>query len=357
MTNILALQKQIKDDNGISKQTALSILSSEIPLLELLTLSYSLRQQHFGQTVQVHIINNAQNGSCPEDCSYCVQAKTSTAPIDNYKLKTDEEILAEAKQAYEKGAFRYCMVSSGRGPLKKRIERLCGTIKKLKETYPMELCLSAGLLDEEMAAQLKEAGLDRLNHNLNTSETHYPKICTTHTFQDRVDTLVNAKKSGLNICSGIIVGMEETADDIIEVAFKLKELKAESIPVNFLMPIQGTAFETMPNLNPEYCLRVLCLFRIINPNAEIRIAAGREMHLRSMEVMALYPANSLFLDGYLNTKGAETKRVYQMIKDAGFTIESDQDLDTLINTEKDTPLKSNDPFMMKSVEDLRPALH
>ncbi|NBV42610.1 radical SAM protein, partial [bacterium] len=150
----------------------------EIELLPLLNAAFEVRKAKWGNTVAIHIINNAQNGNCPEDCHYCAQAKTSDAGIEDYPIKSDDEILDEARRAYEAGAFRYCMVFSGRGPTKKRVERLSGIVKKIKDTYPIQVCVSAGVIDDDGAKALKEAGLDRLNHNLNTSEAHYPNICT-----------------------------------------------------------------------------------------------------------------------------------------------------------------------------------
>lgn len=335
------------------------ITSKNIELLPLLNAAYEVRKRFVGKEVSIHIINNGQNGHCPEDCHYCAQAKSSNADIDEYPLKTRAEFLAEAKNAYEKGAYRYCMVFAGRGPSKSRVELLADLIREIKSKYPIEICVSSGLLDEEKAKILKEAGLDRLNHNLNTSERHYPNICTTHTFQDRLRTLKVAREAGIELCSGIIVGMKESIEDILDVAYTLREIKVESIPVNFLIPIAGNVLADEPPLTPEFCLRVLCLFRFLNPKAEIRIAAGRELHLRSMEVMALYAANSLFLDGYLNAKGEERRRTYQMIKDAGFTIQSERDLDALI--EEETPRQSVrqdtvSRVLMKDIGDLRPAL-
>ena len=327
-----------------------------INLLSLLNAAYTVRKKYHQNKVHIHIINNAQNGSCPEDCNYCAQGKDSKSDIAKYKLKSEDEIIEEAKIAYENGAFRYCMVSSGRGPKKKRIENMAGTIRKIKEKYPIELCLSTGFIDDDMAKELKDAGLDRLNHNLNTSEKHYPKICTTHTYQDRINTLMAARNANLDVCSGMIVGMGETDEDIINVARKLRELNAPSIPVNFLIPIEGTTLTTFSKLSPEFCLRVLCLFRFLNPKAELRVAAGRELHLRSMEVMTLYPANSLFLEGYLNTKGAEAQRVFQMIKDAGFDIDSTKELEELIAKHDETPSENRhqNDIVMKTQEDLHP---
>ena len=348
------------DDSGLPKELAHRVLTDQtLELLPLLNAAYKVRQHYVGQEVTIHIINNAQNGFCPEDCAYCAQAKSSKANIEEYPLKSEDEFLAEAKNAHDKGAHRYCMVFAGRGPSKGRVEKLSGIIRKIKDKYPLEICVSAGLLDHEKAEVLKNAGLDRLNHNLNTSEKHYPSICSTHTYQDRRQTLQAARDAGIQLCSGVILGMKEKEEDVMEVAYELRKLKAESIPVNFFIPIKGNALEDDPELNPQYCLRALCVYRFLNPKAEIRIAAGRELHLRSMEVMALYPANSLFLDGYLNTKGNERLRTLQMIQDAGFTISSNIPLEELIEAEKaQTPSRMSDRVaqsMLKDVGDLRPA--
>lgn len=328
---------------------------TSLDILDIIHAAFSLRQKYWNKDVQIHILNNAQNGYCPEDCGYCAQNKNSKAPIEKYTLKGEDELLSEAKKAYESGAHRYCMVFSGQGPSDKRIESVCSTIRKIKENYPLELCLSAGIMNDTQTQKLKDAGLDRLNHNLNTSENMYKKICTTHTYEDRINTLNAAKKAGLSICSGLIVGMGETNADIIDVAFKLKELESPSIPVNYFMPIQGTQIQAPTHLTPEYCLRVLALFRFTNPKAEIRIAAGRELHFRSLQVFTLYIANSLFMEGYLNTTGTDTHTTLQMIKDAGFNIDSDQNLDEILEKAQisSTVLKAGE-IQIKNLKDLRP---
>ena len=347
------------------------LLDTDIELLTLLNAAYTVRKAHWSNTVNVHILNNAANGKCPEDCSYCTQAKTSEVDIEQYSMKTREEILGEAKLAYENGAFRYCMVFSGRGPSTSRANELASLVREIKAQYPLEVCVSAGLLDDNKAAVLAEAGLDRLNHNLNTSEEHYAEICTTHTYQDRIETLRAAKRNGIEMCSGLIAGMGEPASDLVEIAHTLRSLEAESIPVNFLLPFEGNELVTPQGLSPQYCLRVLSMFRFTNPTAEIRIAAGREFHLRSMEVMVLYPANSLFLEGYLNAKGASSNRTYQMILDAGFEIVSDFSAEgLLVNAETNTqdgtevrthqvaehPVEIGGKSVVKTLDDLRPSL-
>ena len=323
--------EQSLSGTALSRQQAVRILTDpQIELLPLLDAAYQIRRRFYGQDVLIHILNNVQNGACPEDCKYCAQSRDADSPIEDYPLKSDAEILDEARQAFEQGAFRYCMVFAGRRPSFKRIEHLAGLVRTIKQRFPIQVCVSAGILDEPSARVLKEAGLDRVNHNLNTSQRFYPQICSTHSYEDRVRTLEVAQSNGLQICSGLIVGMGEGPEDIVEVAQTLRERAADSIPVNFFIPIDGVPLKSASPLTPEYCLRVLCLFRFMNPQADIRVAAGRELHLRDLEVMALYPANSLFLSGYLNAEGAPAVKTLRMIQDAGFTIRSEKNIDDLL---------------------------
>lgn len=364
-----ALASEAIAGGELSDAMAMRVLDDPaVELLPLLNAAYAVRRHFCGHKVQVHILNNAQNGRCPEDCAYCTQARTSEADIEDYPIKSEAEILAEARRAYEAGAHRYCMVFAGRGPNDRRADVLAELIRKIKRQYPIEVCVSAGLLDEPKARVLKAAGLDRLNHNLNTSRRNYPNICTTHTYDDRVATLAAAAAAGLECCSGLIVGMGESHAELIELARTLRQYRAQSIPVNFLLPFEGNALAQPQGLSPAFCLRVLCLFRLINPDAEIRCAAGREFHLRSLEAMCLYPANSIFLDGYLNGRGSERRRTYQMIKDAGFEIESEHGGvdDLLEQIAADDPLASAPRTevtvagqrrpALKTLDELRPAM-
>jgi len=305
-----------------SEAEALWILDGpDVELLPLLHAAYEPRRRAFGRKVMVHVLNNVQNGLCPEDCGYCSQNKDSDSAIRKYAMKSDEAILAEAEAAVRSGASRYCMVLSGRGPTVDRTKRIAGLVREIKSRWPIEVCVSAGLMGDVHAQILKEAGLDRMNHNLNTSERRYDQITSTHTYADRVATLEAAKRNGIESCSGMIVGMGEESADIVEVAFKLRELEVPSIPVNFLIPITGNRVRNDGSLTPERCLRALCLMRFVNPNAEIRVAGGREGHLRGLQSLALYPANSLFVEGYLTTRGDPIQETYAMIRDAGFEIE------------------------------------
>ena len=218
--------------------------------------------------------------------------------------------------------MRYCMVTSGRGPGQADIDHLCEATRRIKSQYPpMEICVSLGIMSEEQARALKASGVGWVNHNLNTSERFHPEICTTHTYQDRVNTLRNVQKAGLMTCSGGIIGMGETDEDILDLAYAVREMRIDSVPVNFLHAIDGTPFGELRELNPMRCLKVLCLFRFLNPKADLRAAGGREVNLRSAQALALYAANSIFVEGYLTTPGQHAEPAHQMIADLGFEIE------------------------------------
>lgn len=307
------------------RKDALTILTDpEIDILRLAAAAGDVRMATFGKKVKVHQIHNIQNGLCPEDCGYCGQSKEAIAPLNKYKMKNDDAIVEEAKEAKQRGVYRYCMVASGRKPNDKQTDQLVRVLKKIRDEVGIKTCLSVGLVDQKQAQLFKEAGLDRLNHNLNTSENHTPSIVSTHTYQDRVDTLRASKNVGLDNCSGMIVGMGETHEDILDVAYHLKKLEVPSIPVNFLIPIEGNRVKSFEQLTPEYCLKILCVFRFVNPKAELRMAGGREGHLRGLQSLALYPANSLFIEGYLVTRGDNYKKTYRLIEDAGFEVDHNQ---------------------------------
>lgn len=290
-------------------------------VLELLNAAYRVRRHFCGNRVHLHLLINAKSGLCPEDCHYCSQSKVSRADIDRYPLLSLERLLDGARRARAARSRRYCIVISGRGATPHEVEYLAEAVRLIKSEVDIGICCSAGLLSEESARQLKEAGVEQLNHNLNTSERFYPEICTTHTYRDRMNTLLAARRTGLSLCSGAIFGQGETEADIIDVALALRALQPQSIPVNFLLAIPGTPFEEIDDLTPHQCLKILCLMRFLNPSQEIRVSAGREVHLRSLQPLALYPASSVFVSGYLTTPGQSYQDTWKMIEDLGFEVE------------------------------------
>lgn len=305
----------------LSREECLAILQTpDEDILELLAATYRVRRQYFGKEVQLYYLKNAKSGLCPEDCGYCSQAKTADTDIDRYVMLNETQLLAAAKQAAESQARTYCIVASGRGPTNREVEHVANVVRKVKAEHGLHICCCLGLLTPEQAVQLKEAGVDRINHNLNTSRRFYPEICTTHTYEDRLETLRTVSEAGMELCSGLIVGMGERDADIADVALELQSLGVKSIPVNFLVSIEGTPLQNQHELDPRYCLKVLCLLRLTNPATEIRIAGGREVQLRSMQAMGLYAANSMFVSDYLTTKGQPAEDDFQMVKDLGFEI-------------------------------------
>lgn len=290
-------------------------------LLELIAAAYRVRHHFFGNTVRLQMLLNAKSGACQEDCHYCSQSSISTAKIDRYGLVSPQTMLDGARRASQAKAQRYCIVISGRAPLDREISQIAEAVQRIKREVPIQICCSLGLLTESHAIQLKAAGVDRINHNLNTSESHHSTICTTHTFQDRLTTLKHARAAGLELCSGGIIGMGERDEDIVDLALALRDLAPDSIPLNMLHPVPGTPLEQMQDLTPLRCLTILCLFRFVHPHREIRAAGGRERNLRSLQPLALYVADSLFVDGYLTTPGQSAPEVWNMIEDLGFTIE------------------------------------
>lgn len=322
MKSFHSLAEKVLDEHDLSREECREILQTpEMDLLDLIGAASRIRQRFFGNTVRLQMLLNAKSGACQEDCHYCSQSSVSTATIDRYALVSPDQMLEGARRAAASKAQRYCVVISGRSPLDREIDEISTAVQRIKEELPIQVCCSLGLLSENQAKRLKTAGVDRINHNLNTSEAYHSSICTTHTFQDRLTTLKHARAAGLELCSGGIIGMGESDKDLIDLAFALRDVKPDSIPLNMLHPVAGTPLEQCRNLTPQQCLKILCLFRFLHPRTEIRVAGGREFNLRTLQPLALYVADSLFVDGYLTTPGQPAPEVWKMIEDLGFEIQ------------------------------------
>lgn len=315
------LAAQVLDGVDVTFEQAEEILaSSNDELLDLVAAAFRLRQRYFGKTVQLYFLVNAKSGLCPEDCGYCSQSKISNAPIEKYRMLSADQLLDGARVAAERQSKTYCIVISGRAPSEREMKAVETVVPRIKEELGLKICACLGLLTPEHAARLKSCGVDRVNHNLNTGEEHYAEICSTHTYQDRLQTLNNVREAGLELCSGGIIGLGESHRDLVAMAMDLRSLKTESIPINFLHAIEGTPLQNRNDLTPQDCLRALCMMRFVNPASELRIAGGREKHLRSLQPLGLYVANSLFVGDYLTTKGQAPEADYQMVKDLGFEV-------------------------------------
>ena len=307
---------------ALSRQQALALLrATDADTPAIVAAAHAIRRHHFANTVKVNFLVNIKSGICPEDCHYCSQSRLSRARIDKYPLLSGDEIATAARRGYEFGARRVCLVASGRGPSDADIAHVGAAVREVLGALPdIEICACLGLLEGEQARELRDAGVFAYNHNLNTSENFYGEICGTHTYADRVATVATAKRAGLSPCCGALFGMGETDDDIVDVAFALRDTGVDSLPVNFLIPIEGTPLAGRWALTPWRCLRILALMRFLCPAAEIRIAGGREHHLRSLQPLWLLIANSIFIGDYLTAKGQRPEDDIAMIRDLGFEV-------------------------------------
>jgi biotin synthase len=318
-----SLALKVLDGYSVTEAEALSVVQADDQeLLEILQAAFIIRKEYFGKKVKLNMIINAKSGLCPEDCGYCSQSVISTAPIEKYAWLSKENILEGADEAIRRKAGTYCIVASGRRPTDKEIDHVVEAVKEIRMTTDLKICCCLGFLNEDHAEKLVEAGVHRYNHNLNTSSENYERICSTHTYEDRVDTVEEAKKAGLSPCSGAIFGMGESDEEAVKIAFSLKSLDADSIPCNFLNSVEGTPLEGRKELNPRKCLQLLAMMRFVNPKKEIRIAGGREVNLKSLQALGLYAANSIFVGDYLTTMGQEPTSDWSMIEDLGFEIET-----------------------------------
>ncbi len=313
------LADRVIDGETITRDEARQIVDApDSELLGILHAAYQIRSHHHGNKVRVHVLQNAKSGVCPEDCSFCSQSMKYNNDVEQYGIQSAEELIQGAKEAHDKGAVTYCMVTATRGPSSNDINEICNAVEQIKQEYDLDICASLGLLKEGQAEQLAEAGVDRYNHNLETSSDHFENLVSTHTFQDRVRTVTRAKEAGMEACCGGIIGMGEDKGDWIDLAFTLRDLEVESVPVNFLNPRPGTPMEECDPPSPQECLKALAMFRFVHPDVDVRVAGGREVVLGSMQPMALYAANSFFTEGYLTTDGQGQSDDAVMLEQAGF---------------------------------------
>ena len=317
-----ALADQALSGTPISRDDARAVLHAPVDdTLTLLDAAFRVRRAHWGRRVSLHVLDNAKQGACPEDCGFCSQSSKYESPSGEAPMKSVDDLVSGARQAYAARAKRYCMVTATRGPSQRDLDTICAAAERIKSEMNIELCASLGILTEAKAQRLASSGVDRFNHNLETSERHYATIVSTHTWQDRVRTVQLAKAAGMDTCVGGIVGLGESEEDLLDLAFALRDLDVDSVPVNFLDARPGTPLAGSPLVEPGFALRALCMFRFVHPRTDLRVAGGREITLRALQAMALYPANSIFTQGYLTTGGATPHADHQMIKDAGFELE------------------------------------
>lgn len=288
------------------------------PLDELIEMSEKITKENFDNTVEACSIISAKTGACGENCKYCAQSKHNHAEIECHPLLDVETVKKAALSAKENGASRFCIVTSGRVPTGQDFEKILEMIREVASIDGIHCCASLGLLSEEQVKQIKEAGVERYNHNINTSENYHKNICTTHNFSDRVNTVKLIQKYGMEACCGVIIGMGESRQDRIDMALALKELNPKTIPINFLNPIKGTPLEGFEDkIDEEEILKTICIFRIILPKALLRYAGGRTTRLSEYNQRLGIKAgiNSVLVGNYLTTAGSKSEEDKQMLKE------------------------------------------
>lgn len=308
-----------RDDLGFEEAKEIWEMGKEKPFL-VLSKANEIVRAHKGRSVSLCMIVNAKSGLCTEDCKFCAQSVHYGTDITTYPLLDEMEILARAKHAKEEGAHYFGIVTSGRSLKSSREwETIQSATSKIKD-LGLKPCASLGFIDEEEARRLKRSGLFRYHHNLETSRDFFKNICTTHGYEEKVETIKNAKKAGLSVCSGGIIGMGEGIEDRIKLALTLRELDVDSVPINILNPRPGTPLYGTPPLSPLEILISIAIFRFLLPKKDIKICAGKEIHLRQLLPLAFVAGcNSIMTGSYLTTSGRSPKLDKEMIEDLGLS--------------------------------------
>ena len=285
-------------------------------MAELVAQADLVRRKHAGEKLELCSIMNAKSGLCAEDCKFCAQAARYKTGAEAYSLKSKEEMIEAASRAKEIGAQRFDIVTSGDNLSIDELETIADAVCHITGKLGIKMCASLGCLDEEALMLLKNSGLSRYHHNIETSPRYFSKICTTHSFEERLKTIRAAKKCGLEVCSGGIIGLGETMEDRIEMALILKELNVDSVPINVLVPIKGTPLENQEQISSSEAVRTIALFRIILRDKIIKIAAGRESVLKDFQALCFMAgANGMLIGGYLTIRGREVAEDQKLVKE------------------------------------------
>lgn len=317
---IIRLANKVLDGGEITREEAGRLIrTKDEDTMLLLAMADKIRQKYNGNAVDFCAIINARSGHCQEDCKFCAQSGHYRTGATTYRLLPEDQILAAAKKAKDAGAVRFSLVTSGRNQDNpNEFEEIIDVVKKIHDQVGIEVCCSLGLITEEQAIRLREAGITRIHCNIETSPSYFPEICTTHTMEDKEDIIQTAQKAGIRVCSGGIIGLGEDLDQRVEMAFHLKKLHIDSVPLNILNPVEGTPFYTNERLAPLEVLRTFAVFRFVLPKALIRTAGGREVNLRSLQAHALSGGlNGIMVGGYLTTGGRNPRKDLTMVNDLG----------------------------------------
>ena len=319
MSIVRQLKEKVMSEEWIGKEEALQLAAA--PLKELTEAADEIRRRYCGDTFDICTIINGKSGKCSEDCKFCAQSsRYHTGLKDTYPLLGTEELLEEAKYNADRGVLRYSIVTSGRCLSDREVERLCDSIRKIKEETDIRICVSPGLLQEEQFRKLKEAGADRVHCNLESSERYFLQVCTTHTYEEKTAAIQAAKRVGLSVCSGGILGLGESVEDRIDMVLTARKLGVRSIPVNVLNPIPGTPYEKNPVLSGEEILRCTAVFRFLIPDGLIRLAGGRGLMEDKGKKCFQSGANAAISGDMLTTAGITVESDMEMIRSLGHKV-------------------------------------
>lgn len=301
---------------GLDKEELLDLYNTDLETL------LELSSQYMSKNIEFCSLVNARSGKCSQNCKYCAQSSHYRTDIETYPLIDKEEVLKAAKEAKEYGVNHFAIVTSGKDPEEENFDKIIELIQEINKVDGISSCASIGILNEEDAKKLADAGLKRFHHNINTSQSYYPEVCTTHTWEDRVNTCKLVKKYGMELCCGVILGMGETVEQRIEMAMELAEIQPDSIPINILMPIPQTPFENYGDkIDEENILRTLAVFKIANPNSVLRFCGGRLRLSKKNQELALKTCVEGILTGnYLTTTGKSPQEDLKTVEKLGKTL-------------------------------------
>ena len=312
------LSQRVAADRALLEELA-QLPASDVP--QLLALADEVREAYCGNGVNVEVLYNAKKGGCSEDCNFCSQSARFATDVDAEPLSSVEGFLEAARDAYQRGAGELCIVVAVRGPSTKLLERVCTAVKLIKQQYPLQVAVSLGILREDQLGKLAEAGVDKVNHNLETSRRYFPSVCTTHSYEERWQTCQLVKQFDLELCCGGIIGMGETLEDRLDFLSALQQLQPEEVPVNFLNPRPGTPFGDRSLVEPTEALRFVAMARLALPSALIRFAGGREVTLQGLQDLGMRSgASGLVLGNYLTTAGRQDNDDFVMLNRLGFEV-------------------------------------
>ncbi len=317
-TQLETLKNKVLEGYAINRKDA--ILLSQMPLKSLCSAADEIRTHFCGNDFDLCTIVNGKSGKCTENCKYCAQSSYYRTEVESYPLLETDELIKQAEYNQQRGIFRYSIVTSGRKLNRQEVEQACESIRKLRKTTNLSICVSFGLLDETEFQMVKNAGATRIHNNLEASANYFPNVCTTHTQEDKIKSIQAAQKAGLSICSGGIMGLGESMEDRIDLALSLKKLGVSSVPINMLNPIPGTPYENNPRLTEEEMCRIVAIFRFILPNAYLRLAGGRGLMKDQGKKCFQSGANAAITGDMLTTSGITIQRDMELIKELGYQV-------------------------------------